>query len=87
MQINRGAYTQIEYISPDVNGWFYKQVSVMSGTSVTLEFVHDCDMAARAYAGRSRTAVLMLGSALGVGFVPPAGRYRPISDQFRLDLS
>ena len=32
--------------------------------------------------GRPNAAVLMLGSALGVGFVPPAEGYRPLAERF-----
>lgn len=86
MNINRGAYTWLNHILPNITGWFSQQISAMNGTPVEIEFGHDCDTAARAYAGQSKAAVLMLGSALGVGFVPPVGGYRPISDHFRLDL-
>ena len=50
--------------------------------AVEIAFVHDCDVAACALAGRPDAAVLMLGSALGVGFVPPAEGNRPLAEQF-----
>jgi hypothetical protein len=50
-----------------------------------IEFVHDCDVAACALAGRLNAAVPMLGSWLGCGFVPPAEGYRTIAERFTLE--
>jgi hypothetical protein len=51
---------------------------------VEVEFLHDCDAAAVALAGWERAAVVMLGSALGVGFVPPEEEYRKVSPTFTI---
>jgi hypothetical protein len=85
MRIDRGAYTSLHHISSDISAWFCQQIGKATGRTVQIEFFHDCDVAARALAGRCNTAVLMLGSSLCVGFVPSGERYRPISDQFTLD--
>ena len=50
-------------------------------------FAHDGDAAAAALAGQPHTAVIMLGSALGVGFVPPGKRFRPLAPDFKVVLA
>jgi hypothetical protein len=85
MHIDRGAYTWLHHLSPDIRAWFCDRIGEAVGRAVEIEFVHDCDVAACALAGRPNTAVLMLGSWLGVGFVPPAERYRPLAERFTLE--
>ena len=48
--------------------------------AVTL--LHDGTAAARAYAGRSRAAVILLGTSLGGGFAPPAEGLAPLAPDF-----
>jgi hypothetical protein len=43
----------------------------------SLALLHDGLAAASVYAGRPRTAVLTLGTSIGVGYVPPARGLRP----------
>jgi len=89
VRLDRGAYTWLHRLAPDLRAWFNAQtgarIGEMVGRAVEIEFVHDCDVAACALAGRPNAAVLMLGSALGVGFVPPAGGYRPLAERFTLE--
>jgi len=85
MRIDRGTYTWLHRLSPDIRAWFCARIEAAVGTprgAVQIEFVHDCDVAACALAGRPNATVLMLGSALGVGFVPPAEGYRPLAERF-----
>ena len=86
VRIDRGAYTWLHHLSSDIRAWFNDRVGEAVDRPVEIEFVHDCDVAACALAGRPNAAVLMLGSALGVGFVPPAEGYRPLAEQFTLEL-
>lgn len=82
-----GAYTSLDHLSLDIRAWFCAQIGAAIDTprgAVEIEWVHDCDVAACALAGRPDAAVLMLGSALGVGFVPPAEGYRPLAEHFVL---
>jgi hypothetical protein len=65
-----GAYALRE-LGDDLPTWFSAQLSAAGGRPLRLRFAHDCDIAAVALAGRPRSAVVMLGTALGVGFVPP----------------
>lgn len=84
MQLDRGSYTSLHRAHPDVRGWFSRQLSEAADRSVEVTFYHDCCIAARALAGRTKTAVLMMGTALGIGFVRPTKGLRPISDEFAI---
>ena len=84
MQLDGGNYTSLHRAHPDVRGWFSRQLSEAAGRSVEVTFYHDCCIAARALAGRTKTAVLMMGTALGIGFVRPAEGLWPISDEFTI---
>jgi hypothetical protein len=84
MRLDRGAYTSLHRLAPDIRAWFNARIRKAVGRPVEIEFVHDCDVAACALAGRPTAAVLMLGSALGVGFVPPAEGYRSLAERFTL---
>ncbi len=94
----RGMYNMLNHISPDIKGWFSRQVSAaveatpgigMTPESicreVQVEFAHDSDAAARALAGRPKTAVIMMGSALAVGFAPPESYCCPLADGFTVE--
>jgi hypothetical protein len=84
LNLERGGYYALNKLSSDISAWFSEQVSLSSGREVEVEFLHDCDAAAVALAGRERAAVLMLGSALGVGFVPPEEGYQRLSPAFEV---
>jgi hypothetical protein len=47
---------------------------------VRLSYVHDGTAGARAVSSQHRAALIMLGTALGVGFAPPPGSLVPIAD-------
>ena len=85
VRMDRGAYTSLHRLAPDLRAWFNARIREATGRPVEIEFVHDCDVAACALAGRPNAAVLMLGSALGVGFVPPAEGYRALAERFTLE--
>ncbi|HMA33648.1 MAG TPA: hypothetical protein VKY74_04130 [Chloroflexia bacterium] len=71
-QISCGAYAQLHTLTDNLGAWLAQQISRRIGRAVAVELVHDGTAAARAYAGAPRTAVIMLGTALGVGFAPEA---------------
>ena len=85
VKIERGVYTSFHHFSSDVTGWFSQKISNVLGQSVQVRFFRDGDVAACAYAGRSNAAIIMLGTALGAGFVPLGDNYRPLSNHFSLD--
>jgi hypothetical protein len=91
MKIDRGAYTRLHTIAQplEVSQWLAREISAWirpeGGTEVTVSFLRDTEAAASAYAGvrPARTvAVVMLGTAMGVGFVPDEEQLRPLADSF-----
>lgn len=83
---NMGIYSWLNALSEDLPAWFSERISAVSGRQVRFEFAHDGDAAAAALAGQPRSAVIMLGSALGVGFAPSGERFRPIASEFKVIL-
>ena len=84
---NMGIYSWLNALAEDLPAWFSERVSSASGRQVDFVFAHDGDAAAAALAGQPHTAVVMLGSALGVGFAPPGEHFRPLAQDFRVILS
>ena len=85
VRMDRGPYTWLHRLSPDIRAWFNARIGEAVDKPVEIEFLHDCDAAACALAGRPNAAALMLGTGLGVGFVPPAEGCRPLAEQFTLE--
>jgi hypothetical protein len=81
-----GAYA-LRGLAPDPASWLAEQISTACGRPVHFQFAHDCDVAARALAGRPRCAVVMLGTALGVGFAPPAAGCRPVGEPVKIETA
>lgn len=63
-----GCYGRLQILSPNLQTWLADQLSQRLGQPIHLHLVHDGTAAALAYAGRGETAVIMLGTAVGVGF-------------------
>jgi hypothetical protein len=81
---NMGIYSWLNALAEDLPAWFSDRISAASGRLVRFVFAHDGDAAAAALAGQAHTAVIMLGSALGIGLVPPGERFRPLAPDFRV---
>ena len=82
VKINRDAYTRLNQVAEDIRTWFVQGIQRACGQAVQVDFVHDGDAAACALAGQAQSVVIMLGSALGVGFVPPATAFRGVDIEF-----
>jgi hypothetical protein len=63
-----GTYAALRALSPSIARWLSGQVSVYVGSDIKVTLVHDGTAAGRAYAGEPNAAVIMFGTALGVGF-------------------
>ena len=74
-----GGYLQLRRITDNVQKELTRRVSAELGETVDLSLVHDGTAAATTYAGMKDAVVVMVGTALGVGFPPEAGRLRAIS--------
>lgn len=70
-------YGILNSVSVDVTGYLADAISIELQTPVTLKLIHDGTAAAHAYAGLPNAAVIMMGTALGVGFPPPSADLRP----------
>jgi hypothetical protein len=81
-----GPYGELGRIFPDLQDWLSRTVSDRLATPIAVTLLHDGTAAARTYAGDNahQTAVIMLGTALGVGYPPPGESLRPISPNFTL---
>jgi hypothetical protein len=81
---DRGIYAQLRAISDNLGRWLSQNVSQRVGIRVEINLLHDGTAAARTYAGMAHAAVIMLGTALGVGFPPRTDELRPISPAFQV---
>jgi hypothetical protein len=82
-------YAQLETLSPNLSQMLSRAVSQLVKQPLTVELLHDGTAAARTYAGHVNTAVITLGTALGVGFAPQGESLRPLDQNLILskDLS
>jgi hypothetical protein len=81
---DRGIYAQLRLISDNLGRWLSRRVGERVRHPVEISLLHDGTAAARTYAGTAHAAVIMLGTALGIGFPPRAGGLRPISPAFQV---
>ena len=72
---DRGIYAQLRVISDNLGRWLAQHVGERLGHPVEIDLLHDGTAAARTYAGTAHAAVIMLGTALGVGFPPCTDEY------------
>jgi len=73
------SYSYLHRLSDNAARCLARQVSQRVGWSLDVALIHDGTAAARTYAGADRAAVIMLGTALGVGFVPLREALYPIA--------
>lgn len=81
--LGNGIYARMSELMPDVRPLLAEAVRVRCGRAVRVHLIHDGTAAAALHAGEAHAAVLVAGTALGVGFCPPdATDLRPL----RLEL-
>lgn len=80
-----GCYGVLRLRSDNVERHLADHLSANLGTNITFRLLHDGTAAAAAYAGADHAAVITMGTALGIGFPPPAERVRPLSPTFTMD--
>jgi hypothetical protein len=66
-----GLYASLHPLAEPAERWIARRLSEVIGRRLDVALLHDGTAAARVYAGEERTAVIMLGTALGIGFAPP----------------
>jgi hypothetical protein len=80
-----GRYTDLCALPQPAERVLSRLVSELIGQAVTVTLLHDGTAAARTYAETPNAAVIMLGTALGVGFPPPAiGALRLLAPHFSI---
>lgn len=67
-QANTGCYSRLQALCPHLATFLQETVSARLGVPLTLRLVHDGEAAAAAYVGWRHTAVITIGTALGIGF-------------------
>jgi hypothetical protein len=77
--IARGAYGQLRRVTDNLQDELARRLSVQLGTAIDVFLIHDGTAAATTYAGTKNTVVIMMGTALGIGFPPPAGNLWELS--------
>jgi hypothetical protein len=82
LNIDRGAYTSLNKISADIKAWFSEQIRQICAKEVNLAFEHDGDAAACALTGCPQAGLVMLGTGMGIGFVPPDQDLCQVAEQF-----
>ncbi len=77
-------YSRLRVLGEDLCQLFSKAVGQQLSHPINMTFVHDGTAAAKTYAGATATAVITIGTALGVGFPPPQQSLRPLSENFSI---
>jgi hypothetical protein len=81
-----GGYMQIARITDNMARALADRLGANLERTIAVELLHDGTAAATAHAGEAHTAVIMIGTALGIGFPPPAEGLRPVREPL-LDFS
>ena len=79
-----GPYAAMSPITDNLERWLCRRISERVGYPLGVALLHDGTAAALACAGEERAAVITMGTALGVGFSPPADSLRPIASGFSI---
>src|SRR5215212_8095931 len=77
-----GAYAYLLDLTDNVASWLSERLSHAVGQELSVRLLHDGTAAATALAGEPNAAVIMLGTALGVGFPPPTSPGQPLAPGF-----
>lgn len=70
--LGNGLYAQMSTLAKDVRPLIEGAIYQQTGQAMRVHLIHDGTAASALHAGESNTAVLIVGTAIGVGF-PPAG--------------
>lgn len=84
LETQSGIYMRLRDLTPNLQTTLSERVSDRLKTQINIRLVHDGTAAATAYAGERYTAVITMGTALGVGFPPDDHALRPIRHGFKL---
>jgi hypothetical protein len=77
-----GPDAQVPILRGNLSHSLAQSIRRQVGQAIAVELIHDGSAAARVYAGEPDAAVIMLGTALGIGFPPSAELLRPVHPRF-----
>jgi hypothetical protein len=77
-----GIYGRLRQLAARAADWLAQDVSRQVGAPLRVNLMHDGTAAARTFAGEQLTAVIMFGTALGVGFAPSTAGVRSMAPRF-----
>lgn len=69
--LETGCYARLQVLSINLERLMNNRISDVLGRAVQVKLVHDATAAALAYTGWRETAVITMGTSLGIGFPPP----------------
>jgi hypothetical protein len=69
--LGNGIYAQMHFLADDIRPILARAIFDRTGQPVQIHLIHDGTAAAAVHAGERNSAVIIVGTALGVGF-PPA---------------
>ncbi|MBN2500994.1 MAG: ROK family protein [Anaerolineales bacterium] len=79
-----GAYTRANQVTDNLERELGQHLSKTLGHDIGVKLLHDGSAAAAVYAGERRTAVIMIGTALGIGFPDAGGGLRQLAADFEV---
>lgn len=77
LEAQRGLYMHLRHATANLQRELARRLHTQLGEPLAVTLIGDGRAAAHAYAGASHAAVIMLGTAMGIGFPPPADHTRP----------
>jgi hypothetical protein len=78
--LGNGIYATMSTLAADVRPLLSKAVAVHIGWAPNIHLIHDGTAAAAVHAGEPHSAILVIGTAIGVGFPPATERHlRPVA--------
>lgn len=81
-----GIYGRANLVTDNLARELGSQLSAKLGASISVKLLHDGTAAAAAYAGERDTAVIMLGTALGIGFPGEDAGLQPMREGLAIGL-
>ncbi len=80
-----GPYALLRLLPDNAGDWIAVKSSGYVGRQLALSLLHDGTAAARTYAGEEHAVVIMLGTALGIGFPPAAHTLHLVDPCFKVE--
>ena len=78
-------YMTLRHIALSAGEWLTRAISARLRHDIDLTLMHDGTAAARTFAGQDGTAVILMGTWLGVGFAPPSQvGLRPLAPELQV---